>query len=247
MFKEFHHQARGRGHLRDGTPVQDRTMYLSRGGTQVICLADGAGSASHSGFGAQVVVDEGCKIFLEKMSDFADDNDGAQVKAEIISRLISRLETLATKLDCDLKDLASTFLCVAVHDNMFFGAHVGDGVIGILRNGESRVLSAPDNSEFANQTTFVTSSGAINSMRLFRGALDGVEGFILMSDGAGDSLFNSRTRELAGACAKLIKAVGEAPARQSKSSEYKKRLRKLLDIPIRNATKDDCSIGILGR
>lgn len=247
MFKEFHYQVRGHGHVRDGTPVQDRTMYLSRGGAQVLCLADGAGSASHSGFGAQVVVHEGCQIFIEKMADFTNDTDGAQVKAAIVSRLISRLKAQATKLDCDLKDLASTFLCVAVYDNMFFGAHIGDGVIGILKDGELEVLSAPENSEFANQTTFVTSAGAINSMRLFRGSLDGVAGFILMSDGAGDSLHNSRTGELAGACAKLITKVGKAPARQSKSSEYKKQLRKFFDIQIRNATKDDCSIGILGR
>ncbi|MCB8045052.1 protein phosphatase 2C domain-containing protein [Microbacterium oxydans] len=58
MFKEFHHQARGRGHELDGTRGQDRTQYLSRSGVQAICLADGAGSALHSELGAQAVVDE---------------------------------------------------------------------------------------------------------------------------------------------------------------------------------------------
>ena len=33
----------------------------------------------------------------------------------------------------------------------------------------------------------------------------------------------------------------------SKTSKYNKRLRRLMDLKIRNATKDDCSIGILGR
>ena len=68
-----------------------------------------------------------------------------------------------------------------------------------------------------------------------------------MSDGTGESLFNSRTGQLAGACSKLITAVGTAPAQQGKNSDYKKRLRRLVDVNIRNATKDDCSIGILGR
>ena len=36
--------SRGRGHLLDGTPGQDRTGYLSRGGVQAMCLADGAAS-----------------------------------------------------------------------------------------------------------------------------------------------------------------------------------------------------------
>ena len=129
----------------------------------------------------------------------------------------------------------------------FLGAHVGDGVVGYLKHGDLHVISAPDNSEFANQTTFVTSGSAAESMRLFRGSLEGVTGFILMSDGMGESLFNSRTGQLAGACSKLITAVASAPAQQGKNSDYKRQLRRLVDLKIRNATKDDCSVGILGR
>lgn len=247
MFKEFHHQARGHAHLRDGTPVQDRTKYLSRGGVQVLCLADGAGSASHSELGAQAVVDEGCALLVERFADFAARNDGAEVKVELLSRLVARVNGVAGRLGVDDRELAATFLCIAVCDNRFLGAHIGDGVIGYMKNGALKVVSAPDNDEFANQTTFVTSSRAAESMRLFRGSLDGVAGFILMSDGTSDSLFNASTGQLANACSKMISAVGTAPARQAKNSEYKKRLRRLVDVTLRNATKDDCSIGILGR
>ena len=246
MFKEFHYQVRGHGHVRDGTPVQDRTKYLSRGGIQVLYLADGAGSASHSELGAQAVVDEGCTVLIERFADFAASNDGASVKVELLERLVSKVSSVADRQGLDLRDLASTFLCVAVSGNRFLGAHVGDGVVGYLKNGELKVVSAPDNDEFANQTTFVTSSRAAESMRLFRGSLDGVAGFILMSDGTGESLFNPRTGQLAGACSKLITAVGTAPAQQGKNSDYKKRIRRLVDVNIRNATKDDCSVGILG-
>ena len=248
MFKEFHYQVRGHGHLRDGTPVQDRTKYLSRGGVQVLCLADGAGSASHSQFGAQAVVDEACAMLVERFAEFAASDDGARVKVELLDRLVlqaqhrcepARSGTCGTwrRRSCALPYLGSRFL----------GAHVGDGVVGYVKNGELKVISAPDNSEFANQTTFVTSGRALESMRLFRGSLDGVAGFILMSDGTGESLFDARTGELAGACAKLIAAVGSAPAELSKTSKHTKRLRRLMDLKIRAATKDDCSIGILGR
>lgn len=247
MFKEFHYQARGRSHLRDGTPVQDRTKYLSRGGVQVLCLADGAGSASHSEFGAQAVVDEGCAVLVEQFADYAESNDGVQVKVDLLGRLVAKVAAAAERHHASPDDLASTFLCVAVSGNRFLGAHVGDGVVGYLKHGDLKVISGPDNAEFANQTTFVTSARALESLRLFRGSLDGVSGFILMSDGTGDSLYDPRTSELAGACSKLIAAVGTAPGQQSKNSEYKKRLRRLVDITIRNATNDDCSIGILGR
>lgn len=247
MFKEFHYQVRGHGHLREGTPVQDRTRYLSRSGVQVLCLADGAGSASRSDYGAQAVVDEGCTALVERFADFAANNDGAEVKVELLDRLLSKLTVVADRHKVELRDLASTFLCVGVSGDRFLGAHVGDGVIGYLKDGKLKVISAPDNAEFANQTTFVTSGHATESMRLFRGSLDGVAGFVLMSDGAGESLYNSQTGELASACAKVIAAVSTAPANQSKSSIYKKRLRRFVNIKIRNATKDDCSIAVFGR
>lgn len=247
MFNEFHHQVRGRGHELDGTRGQDRTQYLSRGGVQAICLADGAGSASHSELGAQMVVDEGCAALVEQFESLIASVDGGQIKIDLLKRLLAKVDMLAERHDRDVHDFASTFLGVAVSGDKFLGAHVGDGVIGYLKDGEMHVISAPENSEFANQTTFVTSQGAVGSMRLFRGSLQGVKGFILMSDGAGDSLFDARTGQLATACAKMIMAVGAAPTRLSQNSRHKKQWRKFVDIRVRNATKDDCSIAVLGR
>lgn len=247
MFKEFHYQARGHSHIRDGTSVQDRTKYLSRGGIQVLCLADGAGSASRSEIGAQAVVDEGCAALVEQFAEFSASHDGVKVKVELLDRLLSKLSGVADRHGHEIRDLASTFLCVAVSGDKFLGAHIGDGVVGYQKDGELRVISAPDNNEFVNQTTFVTSGRAAESMRLFRGSLAGVTGFILMSDGAGESLFDPRTGRLAGACSKMITAVGTAPSRQARNSDHKKRLRRLVDVTIRNATKDDCAIGIFGR
>ena len=247
MFREFHHQARGRGHLLDGTSGQDRTGYLSRGGVQVMCLADGAGSASYSEYGAEALVNEGCRLLAERFTDFVTSDDGSQVKLDILQCLRSRLKVIAGRRECELEDLAATFLAVAVAGNRFVVVHVGDGVIGYVKNGELRVASAPDNDEFANTTTFITSRDAGSRMRLARGSLDGVSGFVLMSDGTANSLYNCGTKQLAPACAKLVTLVGSAPRRQVNNPAHRKYLRRLIDTRIRRATKDDCSIGILGR
>ena len=220
-------------------------MYLSRGGVQAICLADGAGSAAHSEFGAQAVVDEGCRVLVEQFEDFAAAADGVHVKADILKRLLLRLNEVAGRRDCDLTDLATTFACVAVSGARFLGAHIGDGVVGYVKNDRLEVISAPHNGEFANQTTFVTSGDAALSMRLFRGSLVGVSGFILMSDGTADSLFSPRTGQLAEACSKLITSVGGTPAKRAKYSSHTKELRKFVGVRVRAATKDDCSIAIL--
>ena len=247
MFRQFHHQARGRGHLLDGTRGQDRTGYLSRGGVQAMCLADGAGLAPHSEHGAEALVNEGCRLLAGQFTDFVTSDDGLQVKLDILQCLRNRLKAIAGRRECELEDLAATFLAVAVSGNRFIIVHVGDGVIGYVTNGELRVASAPDNDEFANQTTFVTSRDAASRMRLSRGSLDGVSGFVLMSDGTASSLYNWRTKELAPAWAKLVTLVGSAPTRQVNNPAHRKYLRRLIDTRIRRATKDDCSIGILGR
>lgn len=247
MFNEFHYQVRGRGHELDGTRGQDRTAYLSGRGVQVLCLADGAGSAPQSEFGAQAVVEEGCALLIEQFAQFDTSADAEQARQEILERLHERLAGVGRRLGCTFADLASTFLAIAVSAERFVVVHIGDGVIGYVKNGELRVISAPDNAEFANQTTFVTSPDAASSTRLFRGATEGVSGFILMSDGTSASLFDHRLKILAPACAKLIEAVAVAPTRQVKRPEHKKRLRRVVDTRLREATKDDCSIGILAR
>lgn len=247
MFQEFHYQARGRGHALVGMPVQDRTAYLSRGGVQAICLSDGAGSASHSEFGAQALAVEGCELLVSRFLDFVASNDGPAVKLEIVRHLVGKLEAVAERIGVTAKDLAATFLAVAVHRDTFLVVHVGDGVVGYVKDGQPHVISRPDNSEFANQTTFLNSESAAVGMRILRGGLDGVSGFVLMSDGTASSLFNFRSQELAPACKKLVEQVGSAPTFKVRNPAHKKRMRRLVDTRLRHATKDDCSIGILAR
>lgn len=213
----------------------------------MLCLADGAGSATHSAYGAQAVTYAGCALLAERFHDFAAGEDAAQAREQIVSGLQARLMETADRLGCAVTDLASTFLAVALSEDRFVIAHIGDGVIGYVKHGELKVASTPDNSEFANETTFVTSGGAAASLRLFRGSLEGVSGFILMSDGTSASLFDQRTKSLAPACAKLISMVSDAPTRRVKNPDHKKALMRVINNQIRAATKDDCSVGILGR
>jgi serine/threonine protein phosphatase PrpC len=177
-WREFAYQVRGKSHVLDGRPGQDRFKYEARHGIQVLCLADGAGSASHSEHGAQTVVAAGCDFVLDCLGP-------GQTKVEeldgrtILGHLLDQLNSAAVRLDCDLKDLASTFLCVALTDGSFFAAQIGDGVIGAERDGELEVVTSPDNGEFANVTTFVTSRDAAASMQIVHGDLEGYSGLAL--------------------------------------------------------------------
>ena len=247
MFREFHYQVRGRAHEAEGTRGQDRTAYLSRGGVKALCLADGAGSATHAEPGAQAATDAGSAFLVDHFHDLLASDDAGAAREAMLRHIRSRLEFVAAGHGCAPTDLASTFLGVGVDGERFVAVHVGDGVIGYMKDREVRVVSAPDNAEFANQTTFITSSDAATAMRLFRGTLAGVTGFLLMSDGASASLYDYRTKHLAPACAKLIHMVACAPSRSGQSPAHEKRLRHFIDTRVRAATRDDCSIGILAR
>lgn len=241
-WREYAYQVRGRSHVLDGKPGQDRFQYESRNGVQALCLADGAGSARHSDQGAQAVVSAGCE-FLTSGQPTVQSLEGST----LLTHLLARLTITAARLDCELKDLASTFLCVSLHEDAFFAAHIGDGVIGAERDGELEVVTSPDNGEFANVTTFVTSKEAASAMQVVRGDLRGYTGFVLMSDGTADSLFNFERRALARACRTLFRIVSDASTYSVANPAFKKELKRIMDLQIREATDDDCSIGILAR
>lgn len=192
------------------------------------------------------MVEAGCVFLADHLEEWLTYDDAELSRQEILGLLRDRLDEVAAHLGCRQADLACTFLAVAATEERFVVVHVGDGVIGYVRDAALSVISEPDNVEFANQTTFVTSPDASVSTRLYRGSLEGITGFILMSDGTSASLFDYRNRQLAPACEKLISIVADAPTRQSRNPEHKKRLRRLIDMRVRAATKDDCSIGILG-
>lgn len=243
-WREFAYQVRGKSHVLDGKPGQDRFRYDARHGVQVLCLADGAGSARHSEHGAQAVVSAGCDFVLNGLTSRVATINGLDGRM-VLDHLLGQLKSVAARLDCELKDLASTFLCVAVAEESFFAAHIGDGVIGAERDGELEVITSPDNGEFANVTTFVTSKDAATAMQVVHGDLEGYSGFILMSDGTADSLYNYERRSLARACRTLFRIVDDAPTYAVANPAYKKELKRIMDLQIREATDDDCSIGVL--
>ena len=84
-------------------------------------------------------------MLVDRFAEFAASDDGARVKVELLDQLVSKLTSVADRHGVEPSDLASTFLCVAVSGDRFLGAHVGDGVVGYLKNGELKVISAPDN------------------------------------------------------------------------------------------------------
>lgn len=227
----------GRSHVQLGTVCQDRTCILQRGGILAAALADGAGSASRSELGAEAVTRRICELLCDRFDAFRSNPSGAEVKQEILRQLYEALSMCCQQHGCELQDLASTLLAIAVRDDSYLLLHIGDGVIGYVKNGQIRVASTPDNGEYANETTFVTSPNALTALRISKGTDSAIEGFVLMSDGCEASLYSRRQKILAPILSRLVYRLGITSAEFLRPS-----LEQSLQETIRKKTMDDCSL-----
>lgn len=230
----------GRSHIRDDIPCQDKTYSLYVNDVQVIALADGAGSASLSHYGADTVTKYICSELTEKFDEYYSNDNGVIVKQKLIDGLLKSLIEKSIQLECKTKDLASTLLFVAIKNDNFILAHIGDGVIGYLKNDELKIASQPENGEFANTTIFTTSKDAIMTMKLIKGNLGDIQGFVLMSDGTESSLYNKKQNKLADVLKKIMQMSTIISA-----DKVQEQLQNSFENIIVNATTDDCSIAIL--
>ena len=173
---------RGKSHIKSETPCQDKYFYLSRNGITAVALCDGAGSRELSHFGAEAVSRTVCELLC----------DDIRVSKEYMHLcIIEKLKELGENVG----DFACTLLYVAYNEDDFVAGHIGDGVMGIYRE-DYELLSSPHNGLYKNETFFVTDSDALDNFRTYEGYMDDVNGFVLMTDGLADSLFNSTTNEL---------------------------------------------------
>lgn len=240
MWNSIQCAVQGRSHVKAGVPCQDKTFYSSANDVQVIALADGAGSAKLSHFGAGTVTKFICSELSEQFDFYFAEEDGVIVKQQIMSGVIRCLQEQAAELKCEVKDLASTLLFVAVKDGKFIIAHIGDGVIGYLKEDELKIASQPENGEFVNTTIFTTSKDALMTMKLIKGSLGQIRGFILMSDGTEVSLYNKKEKRLADVLKKIMKmSILISPAK------IEEQLQQSFAMVVSQATTDDCSIAIL--
>lgn len=230
----------GRSHIKSDIPCQDKTYSAVDNDTQVIALADGAGSAKLSHYGAETVTKFICSELTEKFDAYFTDNDGVAVKQQLIDGLLKSLNKTAKQLECEIKELASTLLFVAIKNNQFIIAHIGDGVVGYLKNDEMKIASQPENGEFVNTTVFTTSKDAIMTMKLIKGSLGKIQGFVLMSDGTETSLYSKKECKLADVLKKIMQMSTIVP-----TDKVQEQLKQSFENVIIKATTDDCSIAML--
>lgn len=234
----------GRSHAATLTPCQDFVSVYRSSTMACIALADGAGSRPKSEHGAEAVVREVLRVLSSEFDDFylrccSEPNELGKL---LHQRLVTALCNEAARQACDVDALASTLLFVAHKDNRFIAGHIGDGVIAkVDETGTPTTLSFPENGEYANTTVFVTDIKAAAHLRLYCGETKpNFLGFVIMSDGCAESLYDKKLAQPATAIAKLLTWNKDLSRPKIKSI-----LTGNLEGAFSKKSTDDCSLALM--
>lgn len=229
-----------------------------------IALCDGAGSAANSQLGAKISTQNICEILKNNFTNIYKNNFD---KTKILNMVLEELKKVADENNIELKSLASTLLFAVIKNKKFICGHIGDGVIGIfgdfkLNNAEIndikddinnvdvnkkiKLLSAPQNGQYANETTFTTSINAKENFRIYCGEFitsaqdendKNFRGFVLMSDGSAESLFSKNKLEFASALERILNI--------NFTFRIADLFTKSLLEKVSTKTGDDCSLAVI--
>lgn len=185
---------RGRMHSTSGEPCQDRISSFTVGNVTAISLADGAGSASLSHFGAARYAGVICRKLCSGFAKLMDVTDVNALKKTLLDYLRHKAILLSSELGCDADDLHSTLIAAASDGERYIVVHIGDGIAGAFSGGSIAVMSEPYNDGIATRTDSPFSPSVIRHMNIVRGNLScdvgSISGFVLMSDGTQPGYYN---------------------------------------------------------
>jgi len=230
----------GLRHEENDSVCQDRVASFSNSFFKSVALADGAGSRIHSHFGADFLTKKISKISVEQFETFYDESisDLKNTYKELIQ---SNLDIAAQDYGVDIKELSSTLLFVVTDGSRYILGHLGDGIIATIgNNNDIQTLSEPDNDEYLNFTYFTTSSNLEKYIRIKKGILNNIKGFILMSDGSSEGLYLKSEKQFSKALLDIISWMKEYS-----SDRVSEAIDKNLKQKIRYKTSDDCSLAFL--
>jgi len=170
----------GTSHLQQQLSCQDFGGERILGDVLFGAVADGAGSAAYSDVGAQLAVKivleylELTEIWLQKrqqswrsLAHPPSQELTKKLFTKIVNKVNLGLRKQAETSDYAVDDLACTLLVFLATPRWLAAMQIGDGFIVVRpKRKDYQLLFKPDKGEYANQTTFVTSTSALADMQI---------------------------------------------------------------------------------
>ncbi|USR91827.1 protein phosphatase 2C domain-containing protein [Phormidium yuhuli AB48] len=166
----------GTSHQKRSQPCQDAWAATIRDdGLLLAAVADGAGSATRSQDGAEWAVQAAIAYLADltlpplTKAEIRDREDKPSEEPDLNQLLTQALQAARTRVieeaeaaGLPVRECASTLILLVANHEGVAVAQIGDGAaVMIDESGTLTALSQPQQGEYANQTTFLTSEGAI--------------------------------------------------------------------------------------
>jgi len=215
----------GQSHLKNDISCQDFVDSFQNDELNITVLSDGCGSSKHSDIGSKIVVKETIRLVSENF-ELIINQDPIESRKFILSHINRCLQEKADEMNVSVRELNATLLFVAVKSNeeLLLG-HLGDGYIGSINESILSIKSMEKKDAEVNGTYYTTTENAYLQFDLRKGKSSDYSGFILMSDGPGDALVDSRIpfkKKFIDSVAGIMEHVGTTD-----SSKNNKMLKKL--------------------
>lgn len=162
---------RGTSHVKTGKPCQDSSYHrVTPDGALIAAVADGAGSAALSDIGSSLAARESVEFARLSMTRTSADISEGYLKAIVkksVWMALSRVQEEARTRGRSVRDFATTLLLVICARGVVAAAQIGDGAVVLSdESGGYSSFTTPDRGEYANETVFLVSRNALDSMQL---------------------------------------------------------------------------------
>jgi serine/threonine protein phosphatase PrpC len=171
----------GTSHEKTDIPCQDCCDFLrvisGEETVLLVALADGAGSAALSHIGSFEAVHH--LLSIASQANLAPSEISKEQIREWMGKVLQHFATVAEREKTTVAQLACTLLFGIVGKSDAIFCQIGDGAWVVEKDGDLIPITWPQNGEFANITTFITSDGALDTMQFERltGTVAALAGF----------------------------------------------------------------------
>jgi hypothetical protein len=201
MWKVVESSVKGTSHQATNTPCQDYSLFkiIEKDSSQIIIAvaSDGAGSASHSGFGSNYICN---KFIIDIVKRLEEDCTIEDLTHNFFKNWIEmfqkELQSEISSKNLNLRDCACTILGTIVGDSSACFIQIGDGAIVVKEEeGKYDFMFLPQQGEYANQTYFATEPSAKDNLQFLH--IDRrISELALFTDGIQNLVINFQTLEV---------------------------------------------------
>jgi hypothetical protein len=232
----------GTGHVKDNVVCQDYSISQTTDDLTYLIISDGAGSVKYADIGAKLACETVLSLFTSSFDDFfisLETKIYSSIQTAVLDSLGSYI--IEHSLNATVHDFSSTLVGVFISKERYITIHIGDGIIGMVKEGNLEVISPPRNGEFANETFFTTSPDCFCGFHIAKGIIDTLDiSFFSMTDGTSSSFYQNG------------KLISQRMIKQLSSLSvllpnelFNRFLEKVIQEKVKQYTHDDCSFGFV--